>query len=360
MTSRPDRRATNTALAVLSAAGAMGAVCGSASAQPFTVDAFDAGVNGWGIYNDGENLTFEALQGNPGGCIRAADGSSGTWWGFTARPAYTGNKSCLYGGVLTWQLRTNFTGGGTTQPDVFLSGNGLTLVYDTPMPIANTWATNTVTLSETAGWRITSLTGAVPTQAQFQGVLANITDLRLRGEFSTNNSDAAFLDNVAMASFLISSPGSLAVCSGTNVALTVTVTAGAGNGPISFLWHMGGTPVDTIANPSAATGTLLLNSIQPGEAGTYQCVVSNACGHLTSRPAQVFVDASDFGVTGGVPGRDGVYDNNDFVVFINDFFNASPSADLGSTGGVLGSDGAFDNNDFVVFIDQFFTGAAGC
>ena len=66
--------------------------------------------------------------------------------------------------------------------------------------------------------------------------------------------------------------------------------------------------------------------------------------------------AADIGSTGGVPGSDGVLDNNDFVVFIDWFFDNDPRADRGATGGVPGADGAWDNNDFVVFIDQFFGG----
>ncbi len=65
---------------------------------------------------------------------------------------------------------------------------------------------------------------------------------------------------------------------------------------------------------------------------------------------------ADIGSTGGVAGRDGRLDNNDFVVFIEAFFGGSPVADRGVQGGVPGSDGVFDNNDFVVFIDQFFGG----
>jgi hypothetical protein len=65
---------------------------------------------------------------------------------------------------------------------------------------------------------------------------------------------------------------------------------------------------------------------------------------------------ADIGVTGGTPGSDGVLDNNDFVVFIDYFFNHNPLADRGVTGGIPGTDGVFDNNDFVVFIDQFFAG----
>jgi glucose/arabinose dehydrogenase len=65
---------------------------------------------------------------------------------------------------------------------------------------------------------------------------------------------------------------------------------------------------------------------------------------------------ADVGHQGGVPGFDRILDNNDFVVFIDYFFNGNPIADLGSTGGVPGADTIFDNNDFVVFIDDFFTG----
>ncbi|HZW05990.1 MAG TPA: GC-type dockerin domain-anchored protein [Phycisphaerales bacterium] len=63
----------------------------------------------------------------------------------------------------------------------------------------------------------------------------------------------------------------------------------------------------------------------------------------------------DLGTTGGLPGRDGVRDNNDFVAFIDYFFARNPLADMGATGGTPGPDGQFDNNDFIVFIDAFFT-----
>ncbi|HYD01558.1 MAG TPA: GC-type dockerin domain-anchored protein [Phycisphaerales bacterium] len=65
---------------------------------------------------------------------------------------------------------------------------------------------------------------------------------------------------------------------------------------------------------------------------------------------------ADVGKTGGVPGPDGVLDNNDFVVFIDYFFTNNPIADVGQAGGVPGADGQWNNNDFVVFIDFFFAG----
>jgi len=65
---------------------------------------------------------------------------------------------------------------------------------------------------------------------------------------------------------------------------------------------------------------------------------------------------ADMGSQGGQPGADGVLDNNDFIAFIDYFFNNDPRADVGAQGGVRGVDQKLDNNDFISFIDAFFQG----
>jgi glucose/arabinose dehydrogenase len=65
---------------------------------------------------------------------------------------------------------------------------------------------------------------------------------------------------------------------------------------------------------------------------------------------------ADVGKQGGLEGADGQFDNNDFVVFIDWFFNNDPRADMGAQGGIRGADQKLDNNDFVAFIDAFFLG----
>jgi hypothetical protein len=69
---------------------------------------------------------------------------------------------------------------------------------------------------------------------------------------------------------------------------------------------------------------------------------------------------ADIGSAGGQAGPDHALDNNDFIVFINLFFNTDPQADFGAAGGLPGPDGQFDNNDFIAFINAFFDGASGC
>jgi probable HAF family extracellular repeat protein len=99
-----------------------------------------------------------------------------------------------------------------------------------------------------------------------------------------------------------------------------------------------------------------IQSPVPGGAGGWavRALVRGPCDTRYTVAAMHFVAAADLGRQGGLAGGDGLYDNNDFVVFIDKFFTADPLADLGVQGGLLGSDGQFDNNDFVVFIDQFF------
>jgi len=154
---------------------------------------------------------------------------------------------------------------------------------------------------------------------------------------------------------ITSGPTSTSVCPGATAVFTVTGTAP----PLaSYQWRKGAANINTTLNPSAATPTLTLSSVSLADAADYSCTLTGAsgCGAITSAAARLYVDPADIGTTGGTAGHDNLHDNNDFVVFIDFFFNHNPAADLGSTGGILGPDDVFDNNDFVVFIDQFFAG----
>ncbi|MDP1661389.1 MAG: GC-type dockerin domain-anchored protein [Phycisphaerales bacterium] len=73
---------------------------------------------------------------------------------------------------------------------------------------------------------------------------------------------------------------------------------------------------------------------------------------------RLYSNCPDVGMVGGVIGSDGVLDNNDFVAFIDLFFEQDPRADVGAVGGEEKSDGLFDNNDWIVFIDLFFRAGA--
>ncbi len=125
----------------------------------------------------------------------------------------------------------------------------------------------------------------------------------------------------------------------------------------------GWTPVQRFSKGNLAAGTVTLafavcnfadfavnSQLMIDNVQVMTSVTLGACG-----PA-------DVGGQGGVAGFDGHLDNNDFIVFIDEFFQNDARADLGSQGGIAGADGLYDNNDFVAFIDAFFNrlAAGGC
>ena len=131
--------------------------------------------------------------GNPNGSIYWIDGGGGAWF-FEAPAKYRGDDSAYYGGVLRFDLKVTAITSVYANSDVQLLSDTLTLVYDcTPDP-TTTYTTYKVPLKET-GWKVSSLSGAAATAAQFKQALTKVTRLRIRGEFNTGD-DTGHLDNV--------------------------------------------------------------------------------------------------------------------------------------------------------------------
>jgi hypothetical protein len=116
--------------------------------------------------------------------------------------------------------------------------------------------------------------------------------------------------------------------------------AAAGTGPFTYQWRHNGLPLDVIRNPTAAMPMLTVSDAGEGDAGSYDCIVTNACGSATSNAATLTVCrcvtcAADFNEDGGVDGAD-----------VNAFFASweagNCDADVNQDGGVDGEDvGAF-------------------
>lgn len=170
-----------------------------ASAQTPIIERFDAGNGGFGFYGDAHSFTHIPTGGNPDGAIRAVDQNSGILWGFKASSAYLGNKSAFLGGRFSFDSRTTHGGANHTPSaaDLVFVGAGMELAIDLP-PLANSaWTPRSATLTASSGWRITSLTGLVPTEAEFLAVLSDLTEIRMRVEYS-NSVDTGSLDNVVL------------------------------------------------------------------------------------------------------------------------------------------------------------------
>jgi hypothetical protein len=159
--------------------------------------AFDATAESWTVVNNGASVIpdYHATGGNPGGYISDSDAASGPIWYFSAPAIFLGDQSAAYGGLLSFDFRRT-TGTVFNAADVVLTGSGATLVIDLATP-ATTFTHYPVSLVESAGWRVSTLAGAVPTQSQMIAVLSGLTALEIRGEH-ISGADTGSLDNVIL------------------------------------------------------------------------------------------------------------------------------------------------------------------
>lgn len=161
---------------------------------------FDTNDEGWKLSGDSTTSipSFIAAGGNPGGYIHGTDVTIGGVWYWLAPAKFLGNNSTSYGQTLSFDLRMRGSGPLFDAADLVLAGGGVTLVYDfATFPGTPAWTHYSVNLAETAGWRVSTLGGALATKAQVQTVLGATTELRIRGEFITG-SDNGDLDNVIL------------------------------------------------------------------------------------------------------------------------------------------------------------------
>jgi hypothetical protein len=80
---------------------------------------------------------------------------------------------------------------------------------------------------------------------------------------------------------------SVTVAQGGSATFSVTAT---GTAPLTFQWRRNGTP-----RSGATASSLTLSSVQPTDAGSYDVVVANAAGSVTSSPAVLTVQSTPTG-----------------------------------------------------------------
>lgn len=181
-----------------------------------TFDNPASGSDGWVATEQGSggvnNLTYHASAGHSGGYISADDIGDGLFWYWRAPSKFLGDKSVVYGGSLSFDLRQHYDSGEgpneeAAEGDVILAGAGNTLFYRTGVFPAigdvypgtgGAWTSYNVPLSETAGWHLGSIYGPSVSAAQMQATLASLTSLSIRGEYQYGD-DHGDLDNPTLA-----------------------------------------------------------------------------------------------------------------------------------------------------------------
>jgi len=92
-------------------------------------------------------------------------------------------------------------------------------------------------------------------------------------------------------------PQNTAACLGASASLSVAAAGQAGNGPalLSFTWRKEGTPLGDGPTGSgssvagAATPVVTITNVSSADEGSYDCVVTNACGSSVNPPAMLAV-----------------------------------------------------------------------
>src|SRR5437763_2696652 len=165
------------------------------------ISTFDTDSEGWTAVGDVAGpVTWLATGGH--GHIELTDQVLGGVTYFVAPAKFHGDHSAAYGTSLTFDLRQSYPGSPNQfdDSDVILTSGGLTLVFNTPVnPSNNSWTSYDIFLNDLSGWHVSTLLGALATQAQIQATLANVTDFRIRAEYQPGP-DTDSLDNVFLFS----------------------------------------------------------------------------------------------------------------------------------------------------------------
>ncbi|MSU63714.1 MAG: hypothetical protein EXS31_15160 [Pedosphaera sp.] len=123
----------------------------------------------------------------------------------------------------------------------------------------------------------------------FSGMAPGSYSIVVRDNNGVQTSKVVVVTTSGTPTVIVSQPASVAVCAGSAASFSVTAT---GAGPLSYQWRK-----DRI-NIGGATGpTYAIPSVNNLNAGSYEVVITSACGPVTSDPATLTANA---GVTIGV------------------------------------------------------------
>ena len=142
--------------------------------------------------------------------------------------------------------------------------------------------------------------------------------------------------------WIVEDPSDVDIDCGHGASMSVVVAPGFDNP--QFQWRRGGVAIDINENPSAQSATLLLSG--ESEPGSYDCVVSTACGSDMSRSATL-------DVTPCCPAdlnHDGFVNADDYDLFAESF-------DAGDLAADFNQDGFVNADDYDLFAESF---DAGC
>ena len=153
---------------------------------------FDQGDEGWWIYGDGKNFTYNASGGNPGGFISVEDQGLGESWFFVSPDNWAGDWTSYIGGVISYDLKlisgdtSNYS--GIIDVIIDTEGTGHYAKWSSGVdPELGTWTHYEVRISESNFEIVGNKT--------WNEILSNVTYLLTRGEH-ISGPDIEGIDNI--------------------------------------------------------------------------------------------------------------------------------------------------------------------
>jgi hypothetical protein len=181
--------------------------------------------------------------------------------------ASSGIEEVISGGITVVSQPVSRTNSGGTVATFAVSVVGAA-------PIQYQWFKDGLLLLN--GGKVSGSTNATLTVSNVSGAEVGSYSVVVSNAFGVTTSSVATL-TVLAPPVITSQPLSQSVIAGANATFTV---GAAGTGPIRYQWSCNGTNLAAATNAS-----LILNGIQPANAGDYFVVVSNNYGARTSSPA---------------------------------------------------------------------------
>lgn len=194
-------------------------------AQP--VNHFLVNDEGWTAVTEGPGTApaanWTSLNGNPAGCYKSTDQSSGTWY-YNSSAIYNTDLSAYYGYNLHFDLKQNANTFQTNEPDVMIcKADGTRIVYNTSINPGTTWTSYIVPLSE-FGWKYNTLGGAAVSYNDMISFLTNIQVIKIRGDYSSITTETDWFDNVLIAPPMLLPIGLINFSCTTTAATTTQLT----------------------------------------------------------------------------------------------------------------------------------------
>lgn len=148
---------------------------------------------------------------------------------------------------------------------------------------------------------------------------------------------------------LLSQPANAITCGGGGALTAAYTTSLSATAPgMTFTWHRGPTPINladprysVVTSPDGLSSTLTITGVTNADVPTtarlfqgldgYRCVISNACGTISTELGGLTICRADFNCSNSVTVQD-IFD------FLNVWFAGLPTSDINGVGGVTVQD----------------------